>query len=147
MAGRVRCLIDIRDDEVRADREQTYRRRDPSTFRRMGCGCDSDPVRVRHDHGCRCSSCGEVCRECPGMGWARPQRPRAHKVIDRVRKLIRLGTENRGAPPEILRLTRKEIGSVVHKWHEDDEDNEIRKIVDVGPPLRIYNTVIVEESS
>ena len=134
----IRCLMDVNDEH--------NARRDPSTFRRMGCDHDVDPVRPKHDSGCRCPECGAVCTECPGFGWSVRPTPKFHDIVARVRVMIRATTKKRGAPPDLVRLSQEEIDVIVAKWHEEDDDHFVKMYVDVGPPVRIFDYPVIAET-
>lgn len=141
----MRCLMDVRDDEIQAEQNPRYQRRDPSTFRRLGCGCDVQPEPSRYDYGCRCPDCGKTCRECPGHGWVIKPTQKWSDVVVSVKNKIRSSMRRTGAPPPMLRLSQTEIDVVVAKWHNEDDDHHVKLYVNPGPPLRIFDIPVVQE--
>lgn len=113
--------------------------------RRMACECAAAPAPVLVDHGCRCTACGKQCRECPGFGHAAPQVKRVHQILSRVRSQIRRRTRTRGHPPGFVRLSRIEIRLLLRKRKHEEEDHWIRAFVEPGPPVRVYDVIVVTD--
>jgi len=117
--------------------------RDPEEYRRMTCECETPPAPPEVSFGCRCPSCGAQCRECSGFGYAAPPIRRVHQILSYVRSQIRRRVRTRGHPPGYVRLTRDEIRVLQRKRRLEDVDHWIHEYVDVGPPVRVFDVIVV----
>lgn len=119
--------------------------RDPGDCRRMGCDCRSIPTAPEVDYGCLCPDCGATCLECVGFGYAAPPVRKFHQILSRVRGQIRRRTRVRGNPPGYVRLSEGEIGVILRKRTEEDEGHWIHEVVELGPPMRIFDVIVVRD--
>jgi hypothetical protein len=117
--------------------------RDPTAYRRMGCSCASEPGAPATAHGCVCTGCGARCLECPGFGYAQAPEKRFHQILSRARSIIRRKVRTRGRPPGYLRLTVDEIRVLVRKRRAEDPQHWINEYVDLGPPVRLFDVIVV----
>jgi hypothetical protein len=124
------------------DAFSVYRGLEP---RKMACACAARPEPSTVDCGCVCGACGASCRECPGFGYAAPPVKRVHQILSRVRSQIRRRTRTRGHPPGFVRLTRIEIRLLLRKRKGEEVDHWIRDFVDPGPPVRVYDVIVVAD--
>ena len=129
------CKMDV-DDHFRTD---------PAAYRRMGCGCAVDPAPPEVSFGCRCPSCGATCQECPGFGYAEPPQRRFHHVLSRIRSQVRRRERRRGNPPCYVRVTEADIRVLLRKRLAEDPDHWIHRVIDLGPPLRIYDVITIAD--
>jgi hypothetical protein len=117
----------------------------PRTWRRMACGCAERPVAVEVEHGCRCPSCSSQCRECPGFGFAEVPERKFLQILRRIRSVIRRGVRRRGRPPGFVRLAVEDVRVIGRKRRAEDRDHWIHDYVEPGPPLRIFDVMIVTD--
>lgn len=115
----------------------------PGDYRKMACGCEALPSVPLVACGCRCDDCGATCRECPGFGFAQAPEKHYHQILSRVRSIIRRRVRSHGRPPGFVRLDRNEIRVLVRKRRAEDRDHWIRMYVDVGPPVRVFDVIVV----
>lgn len=113
--------------------------------RRMECACARDPLPVRVGHGCLCSGCGAQCTECPGYGYAQAPEKRFHQILSRVRTTINRRLKVRGRPPGFVRLPAADIGVLVRKRRSEEGDHWIHAYVDVGPPVRVFDVIVIAD--
>lgn len=117
--------------------------RDPVAYRIVRCKCAVKPLPVKSGFGCKCSACGAVCRNCIGFGFLAAPTKRVHEVLGRIRSRINRQTKNRGRPPGYVRLVHVDVRTLLRKWRSEGEDHWIREVVDPGPPVRIFDTIVV----
>lgn len=117
---------------------------DPRLWRKMACDCPALPTPPIVRHGCLCP-CGAQCLECPGFGYAQAPEKRFHQILSRVRSVIRRRVRTRGRPPGYVRLSREEIRVLVRKRRAEDADHWICDYVEVGPPVRIFDVIVVTD--
>lgn len=118
---------------------------DLASARKMGCQCAIEPIKPNIDHGCQCPGCGSRCKECIGHGYAVPPVKRFHQILSRIRSQIRRRVIVKGHPPGFIRLTEAEINVILRKRMAEDEDHWVRHFVDVGPPVRVFDVLIVKD--
>lgn len=118
---------------------------EPATWRNRVCACVSMPIRPGQFHGCLCPLCGAQCKECTGFGFAKAPPRRFHQILSRVRSQINRRMRVRGAPPGYVRLNENEIGTILRKFSEEDQAHWINEYVDPGPPLRIFDVIIIRD--
>lgn len=128
------CKMDVDDD-----------RADPRLRRKMGCDCDALPIPPIVAHGCLCQDCGAQCRECPGWGFAQAPEKRFLEILTRVRSIIRRRVRRSGRPPGFVRLPRREIRVLVRKRRSEDPDHWINDYIDLGPPVRVFDVIVVTD--
>ena len=117
---------------------------DPRLWRKMVCDCEALPGPPNVRHGCLCA-CGAQCLECPGWGYAQAPEKRFHQILSRVRSVIRRRVRTRGSPPGFVRLSKQEIRVLVRKRRAEDSDHWICDYVDIGPPVRIFDVIVVRD--
>lgn len=143
----MRCLMDIRDDELRRETDRFYQPRDPSTFRHMRCKCDVDPVepqRLPGASGCVCPICGAHCKKCSGF-WVQRSEPCFHRTLRRALDLIDRGNRFKKRPPDYVRMGEDEIDVLREKVLGEDSNHMVHQIIDPGPPLRVYGVVVIAD--
>lgn len=113
--------------------------------RLMGCSCQAVPEPPEVDHGCLCPSCSSQCKECIGFGYAAPPVKRFHQILSRVRSQIRRRVRVRGNPPGFVRLSEEEIRVILRKRTSEDEDHWVRDFVELGPPIRVFDVIVVRD--
>lgn len=118
---------------------------DPRFWRKMACECGEKPTAPRMAHGCLCPACAKQCFECPGFGFAQEPEKRFIKILTHVRSVIRRRVRTVGRPPGYVRLTTAEIRVLVRKRRAEDSDHWINDYVDVGPPVRVFDVIVVED--
>lgn len=116
---------------------------DPSRYRRRACGCGSFPEPPRTGAGCRCPVCGADCRLCGGFGVLAPSAVRVHRILSRVRSQLRRRTRLTGRPPGFVRLAPTEVRALLGKREAEETGHWIRDYVEPGPPLRVFDVIIV----
>lgn len=114
-------------------------------FRRRGCSCVVSPIPPETGIGCQCPRCGSTCRKCPGFGFAQPQPRRPHRIVSAVRSQIKRLVRLRGSPPGFVRLAPVEVEALLRKLGDEDVDHWIHQVVDAGPPLRVFDVLIVRD--
>jgi len=129
------CKMDLDDAFV-------MERMEPRT---RACACKSVPVASSTSYGCVCPVCRSECRECPGFGYAAPPKKRVHQILSRVRGQIRRRMRIHGRPPGFVRLTFLEIRQLLRKRSAEEADHWIRDFVEPGPPLRVYDVIVVTD--
>lgn len=143
----MRCLMDIRDEELRRETERFHQPRDPSEFRRMKCRCDVDPVeppREPGESGCVCPRCDARCKECNGF-FAIKAEACFYKTLARARDLIMRGVYFRKHPPGFIRMSEDEIAALVEKVSGEEPGHWSRQYVDPGPPVSVYGVVVIPD--
>jgi hypothetical protein len=128
------CKMDVDDD-----------RADPRLARLMACECPALPTKPTVECGCLCPSCGSQCKECPGFGFAQAPEKRFLEILTRVRSIIRRRVRTGGRPPGFVRLARAEIRVLVRKRRAEDPDHWINEYVDLGPPVRVFDVLVVTD--
>lgn len=111
--------------------------------RLMACRCQVPPEPPRVDFGCFCPRCGAACKECSGFGHVRPPEKNFHQVMTRVRGLIGRHVRTRGQPPGFVRLAQDEVDALTRKRTVEADDHWIVDYVDLGPPLRLFDVIVV----
>jgi hypothetical protein len=118
---------------------------DPRHWRTMACGCAESPTAPTTAHGCRCPACAAQCLECPGFGYAQAPEKRFHEILTHVRSVIRRRVRRCGRPPGFVRLARPEIRVLVRKRRAEDPDHWINDYVELGPPVRVFDVLVVTD--
>lgn len=116
---------------------------DPREWRRIGCDCAAVPVPALVAFGCRCDACGATCRECPGFGYVAPPARSCQEILSRVAAGINRRVRSRGRPPGYVRLAGSEVGVLLRKRRVESADHWIRECVDPGPPVRVFDVLVV----
>lgn len=129
------CKMDV-DDHRFPDRRY---------WRKRACDCPTLPAAPLVRHGCRCEECGARCLECPGFGFAQAPEKHFHQILSRVRSIIRRRVRSRGRPPGFVRLPIAEIRVLVRKRRAEDQAHWINEYVDLGPPVRIFDVIVVAD--
>lgn len=129
------CKMDVEDEFLRHSR----------AWRRRTCRCAALPARPRESYGCRCSRCGSVCRQCPGYGYPEPPARRYHQILTYIRSRIRRRLRVHGYPPGFVRVIPEDAAALTRKRDAEAEEHWIREYVDPGPPLRVFDVLVVED--
>ncbi len=117
--------------------------RDSSAYRIKGCACTVDPVAPKIGCGCRCPECGKHCRGCVGFGFTAPPTKRVHEILGRIRTRIKRHRKSRGRPPGYVRLEGIDVRALLQKWRSEGSEHWIRGVVDPGPPVKIFDVIVV----
>jgi hypothetical protein len=117
----------------------------PRDYRTMACDCRVNPSPPLVLSGCRCTSCNATCRECPGYGFVQAPEKRFHQILTRVRSMIRRRVRIKGSPPGYVRLSNNEIRVLVRKRRAEDSGHWINDYVDLGPPIRVFDVLVVPD--
>lgn len=72
-----------------------------------------------------------------------PSTKRVHEILGRIRSRIKRQTKNRGRPPGYVRLVYVDVRVLLRKLRSESEDHWIREFVDPGPPVRVFDTIVV----
>lgn len=120
-------------------------RTDPADYRRMGCECAVEPCAPAVSFGCLCPSCGATCKDCPGFGYAEPPQRKFHHILSRIRSQIRRRERRRGHPPCYVRVVEADIRVLLRKRLSEEADHWIHSHIDLGPPLRIYDVIVIAD--
>jgi hypothetical protein len=118
---------------------------DPGSYRLRGCGCAANPTPVSVGSGCACGDCGGKCGLCPGFGFAQAPERRFHQILSRVRSVVRRSVRTAGRPPGFVRLSLAEIRVLARKRRAEATDHWIYDYVDLGPPVRIFDVIVVAD--
>jgi hypothetical protein len=116
---------------------------DPRRYRKMACACAAPPAPPLVAFGCRCEACGSPCRECPGFGFASPPEKNCQQILSRVRSLINRRVRAGGRPPGYIRLSWNEVRVLSRKRRAETREHWISEYVDLGPPVRVFDVIIV----
>ncbi len=116
---------------------------DPREYRLRGCKCVVDPGPPLVEYGCICTSCDTKCRKCPGFGYAKAPEKRFYQILSRARSVIRRKVRTCGRTPGYLRLSNAEVRVLIRKRNAEDPDHWINECFEVGPPVRIYDVIVV----
>jgi len=60
-----------------------------------------------------------------------------------VRTRVKRFTRLRGRPPGYVRLEEHDARELTRKWEMEAETHWIREYVDPGPPLRVFDLIVV----
>lgn len=124
------CLMDVNDPIIRE-------------YRIRRCACTLIPARPKQGAGCVCPRCGKTCRQCSGHGWVERSTKQFHRILSAVRAEIARRVRTRGHPPGYVRLSAVEIEVLLNKQVNEEAGHWIAGYVDPGPPLRVFDVLIV----
>lgn len=128
----MRCKMDVDDPQA-------------NLIRKMACVHNAEPQTPTEGSGCSCSTCGVTCRECIGFGFVSIAPRRCQEILTAIRSQILRAMKVKGRPPGFVRLRDPEIEVVRRKFRSEDDSHWVKWLVRDGPPLRIYDVMVVSD--